>query len=184
MLNPLAHLDPMGAMVFLLSGFGWAKPVPVNPGYFRDPKVGMLLTAAAGPLSNLILAIFAYIGLTLLAPGNADGSVWSLLSLAQDGAGSPGTLFLIRFLGSFLFVNLSLMAFNLLPIAPLDGCNVVRAFIPLRSEDRFEEIMRYGPYILLALLLADAFLGVTILSDWIGAIMDLALHAMTFVFGG
>lgn len=179
-LNPIAHLDPLGTLLFLLVGFGWAKPVPINPSYFRNVRTGILLTAAAGPFSNLILAMLSYIGLTLLAGGSeTGGSVWGLLSLSSGG--SIGQMFFVRFLASSIFVNLALMAFNLLPVAPLDGSKVLQAFIPLRYEDQYDTYMRYGPYVLLGLLLAENFLHVPFLSTWIFAIMNSVLWVFQVV---
>ena len=139
--------------------------------------MGVLLTAAAGPLSNLLLAILAYAALALISDASAVGSVWELLSNA-DGQSVTQTFFL-RFLRASLFVNLGLMAFNLIPIAPLDGSNVLQAFIPLRLEDRYDDMMRYGPYILLGLLLAEYFFNIPLLSSWIGAIMNAVLWALS-----
>ncbi len=173
-LNPIAHLDPLGALLFLTAGFGWAKPVPVNPSYFRDPRTGMLLTVAAGPFSNLIIAFVCFVGLSFIAQGpEGAGSVWALLDMS--GGGSIGQVFLVRLLASSLFVNLGLMAFNLIPIAPLDGSKVLEAFIPLRYQDQYETFMRNGPYILFGLLIAEHFLHIPLLSRWIIAIMDSVL---------
>ena len=178
--NPLAHLDPLGALLFLTVGFGWAKPVPINPGYFRSQKTGVLLTAIAGPLSNFILAFLAFGLLFFLTGQSTIDSVWGLLSARVQG--SIGMTFMIRFLSSFLFVNLGLMAFNLLPIAPLDGSKVLEAFIPLRYQEAYENYMRYGPYILLALLIGENLLGFSLLSGWIMGIMQGVLRGFGTVF--
>lgn len=175
-LNPIAHLDPLGALLFLTAGFGWAKPVPINPSYFLKPRRDTLLTAIAGPLSNLLLAIVAFIGILFFTEGVIGGSVWQLLGNANGG--SSVQTFLLQLLESSLFVNLGLMAFNLIPIAPLDGSKVLQAFIPLRHEDSYEEFMRRGPFILLALLLGERLLNLNLLSAWIGAIMDAVLNVM------
>ncbi len=176
-LNPIAHLDPLGAILFLLAGFGWAKPVPVNPGYFQNPRMGMLLTAAAGPFSNLILAFIAFITLALL--GDTSLSVWSLLS-APVGRSAIETFFL-QFCTYSLFTNLGLMAFNLLPIGPLDGSKVLEAFIPLHQQDRYADYLRVGPYILLFLLLSDRILGVSLLGGWMMWIMEWVLRGFAII---
>ena len=180
-LNPMAHIDPMGAILFLLAGFGWAKPVPVNPMYFRNHRSGMLLTAAAGPFSNLVLATLCYAILAMVARvGNL--SAWELLDMPSGG--SVGQMFFLRFLGTSLFVNLGLMAFNLIPIAPLDGSKVFAALLPLRLAEQYEEWMQHGMYILLGLLLAERMLNLPLLSTWIVTIIDGVLWGLGRVFGG
>jgi Zn-dependent protease len=173
-LNPISHLDPLGALMFLFVGFGWAKPVPVNPSFFRHPKRHMAVVALAGPFSNLVLAFVAFLGLALLT--NQSLSLFDLLSPNAEMA--PGFKVLAQILGSSLFVNLGLMAFNLLPIAPLDGSNILRMFIPYHLEDRYDDFVRIGPFILLGLLLFESFLPVQILSGWVHNIMS----AVLFVF--
>jgi Zn-dependent protease len=179
-LNPLAHIDPMGALMFVLAGFGWAKPVPVNPLYFRHHRSGMLLTAAAGPFSNLILASVCYAILAFVARvGNV--TAWQLLDMPSSG--SVGQVFFLRFLGTSLFVNLGLMAFNLIPIAPLDGSKVLAALLPPRLAEQYEEWMQYGMYILLGLLVAERALNLPLLSTWIMTIMDGVLWGLGRIFG-
>lgn len=178
-INPIAHIDLMGAILFLVAGFGWAKPVPVNPSYFRKPKRDTLLVAAAGPFSNLILAIVSYTALALL--GGSSESAWELLGIG--GGGGVAITFFRQLFGASLFVNLGLMAFNLIPIAPLDGSKVVEAFVPLRYQDSYDEFMRVGPYILLALLIGEHLLNLPLLSYWIMHIIDAVLWAMDGVIG-
>ncbi len=178
--NPIAHLDPLGAILFLTVGFGWAKPVPINPSYFRHHKRDVLLTAIAGPASNLILAFLATIGIAILGH-SASTSVWTLLQ--PDGTGPVWQSFLLQLFGASIFINLGLMAFNLLPIAPLDGSKVLEAFIPLRLEYRYSEFMRIGPYILLGLFAGEMILGLPLLSFWITTIMEWALGGMQMIVG-
>ncbi len=168
-LNPLAHLDPIGALLFLTVGFGWAKPVPIDVRNFRYPVRDAAIVAFAGPLSNLVLAFIAAVGFVSLQ--------------ASDIAGAPAFLMALMFFQSSLTVNLALMAFNLLPIPPLDGSNIVRLFLPWHARDRFDEAMRYGPWILLAVLLAESFLGLRVLSAWVGAVSAAVLTAFSFVLG-
>lgn len=178
--NPIAHLDPLGALLFLTVGFGWAKPVPVNPMYFRKPRRDTCLVAVAGPASNLLLALAAMIGLALF--GQREGvSAWELLELPARG--QLLTAFTLQLLASSLFINLGLMAFNLLPIAPLDGSKVLQAFVPIRLAEKYEEFMRVGPYILLALFLAEGLLHIPLLSIWIVTIMDGVLSALQRIVG-
>ncbi len=179
-LNPISHLDPLGTILMLMVGFGWAKPVPVNPMYFQNPKRDMMLTALAGPASNLILAFISFIALVLVS-GAMVGNVWDLFAVAD--AGTVGSRFLQQFLASSLFINLGLMAFNLLPIAPLDGSKILQAFIPLQYEDTYEEFLRIGPFVLLAVLIGEQILGLSILSTWIGVIMNAVLGVFVGVAG-
>lgn len=176
--NPLAHIDLLGALMFVIVGFGWAKPVPVNPAYFKHHKGGMALTAIAGPFSNLVLAFVAYLLLQFIAVQN-PGSITDLLH--DTATSSPALTIVLMILQGSLFVNLALMAFNLFPIAPLDGSNVLRLFIPLRFEDRYDDFMRVGPYILLFLLIFESFLPFPFLSAWIMWIMDTVFKAFTLV---
>lgn len=176
-LNPIAHIDLLGALLFLTVGFGWAKPVPVNPLYFRHPKRGMAITAAAGPFSNLVLAFIAFFALFFLS-GSTAPTVEGLLDAPRGAAAMTVLLAILR---DSLFVNLALMAFNLFPIAPLDGSSIVRLFIPLRMEERYEDFIRIGPWILLALLLFESFLPVPLLSGWVHGIMEAVLTAFGFI---
>lgn len=177
-LNPIAHLDLLGAIMFLVIGFGWAKPVPVNSSYFRHPKRELSLVALAGPMSNLVLAFVAFLLLFLITHVHAF-SVDSLLGNVTGA--SPGWTILLQVLTDSLFVNLALMAFNLLPVAPLDGSNIVRQFIPYRFEDRYEDFVRIGPYILIALILVEMFLPVHILSVWVFGIMQFVLNIFNLI---
>ncbi len=146
-LNPLAHLDPLGSLLLLVSGFGWAKPVPVN-GYAlqRRTPAGMMLVSLAGPFSNLVMAILAAI------PFRAG---WI------DPYAAPGRLLPspAGFLLEFIFINLILMIFNLLPLAPLDGDKVADYLLPPRGQQILERIRPYGPMILLALLVVGRIGG-------------------------
>ena len=172
-INPLAHLDLTGALLFLTVGFGWAKPVPINPLYFHRPKRDICLTAIAGPASNLILAFASFVILIFLGQ-REDLSPWALLQLTATGP--VWQIFLIQLLGASLFINLGLMAFNLLPIAPLDGSKVLQAFIPLRYIEQYEEFMRIGMYILLALFIGELVLGIPSISLWVTTIMEWVLR--------
>lgn len=153
-LNPLRHLDPLGTIVFFIANIGWAKPVPVDPRYFKNPLKGMLLVALAGPGANFLLsALFAalYHGLLPLALEHETellGKVLVPLTLiAQAG----------------VFVNLVLGAFNLLPVPPLDGSNIVAGVLPRRAAYRYLSFGRYGIFVLLGLFLASDLLDLNLL---------------------
>lgn len=165
-LNPLAHLDLFGTLMFFVIGFGWAKPVPVNPNNFHgNAKHGMTLTALAGPASNLLLAFLTlFVGLAISTLGISVG---------------PGAAaFFLDLFHTMLWLNLGLMAFNLLPIAPLDGSNILAMFIPYQYEETYEQYLRHGPMILLFLLIAERILGFPIIVSWISVIVQPILTVM------
>ncbi len=136
-LNPLKHVDPLGAVMLLVCHVGWAKPVQVDPSYFKDPKRGMALTALAGPVSNLLLT------LVLLA-------VCSLMEPLLAGAGSVPLEVFFCFLCHTAVLSLGLGLFNLIPISPLDGSKVLLSFLP---EKIYWTILRYERYIFILVLI-------------------------------
>jgi len=180
-LNPLAHLDPIGTAMFLIVGFGWGKPVPVDPRYFKHYKRDTSLVALAGPASNLLLALLAFIVLILFS-GVAVGSQGEIM--LPPGGFSASKELLISLATDLVQINLVLMAFNLLPIAPLDGSKVIRPFIPLKYEDHYHDFMVQGPKILLILILLGLFLNLPILSWWIQLVITpfLLLFSMIAAF--
>ncbi len=141
-LNPLAHLDPLGSFMLLFAGFGWGKPTPYNPHQLRFLKWGPALVAIAGPASNLI---------------GAAGSI-GLLALIRPYL--SGENLLVLFLGTLFLVNVMLMLFNLIPIPPLDGSQLLFSVIPARFENLKYFLARNGPIVLIALLIMDNFVGV------------------------
>lgn len=144
-LNPLAHLDPMGTILLLLIGFGWGKPVPFNPYNLRDQRWGPALVALAGPLSNLGMAIIGSLALNFVLETG---------SLVPKG--------LEIFLNIFIYLNLILMVFNLIPIPPLDGSKVLFAILSLSEKAKFM-LEHNGPFLLLTFILLDQFLALSIL---------------------
>lgn len=176
-LNPLAHLDVLGALMFVIVGFGWAKPVPVDARYFNHPKREMALVALAGPLSNLLLAIVSFGVLFFLTGGN----ITTPDALLSPSLGSTAYAVLLQILQSSLFVNLALMAFNLFPVAPLDGSNIVQMFIPYQYERRYEDFLRIGPAILITLIVLETFLPIQILSGWVFGIVSVVLNAFSAI---
>lgn len=144
--NPMAHLDLMGTLLMLLTGFGWAKPVSVDPRYYRDTKKGMALVAIAGPLANLLMA---FAGLLLYAIIFAIN--------VKTGALSMLTSFLSEFSISFAITNLSFMVFNLIPIPPLDGSRILGMFLSNSAYYKLLQYERYSLILIMALSLSGAF---------------------------
>jgi Zn-dependent protease len=144
-LNPLKHFDVLGFVCMALFRVGWAKPVPVNARYYKNPRRGMALTAAAGPLSNLLLAligIFACETSWLFMRGMSEGT--SMLAVLS-------TVFNFCYLLSLC--NISLAVFNLIPVPPFDGSRILYVFLPPKQ---YFGIMRYERYIMLAVLVLFA----------------------------
>jgi Zn-dependent protease len=179
-LNPIAHLDFMGTILFFLVGFGWGKPVPIDPRYFKNWKRDTALVSIAGPISNLIVAFLAFGGLLLLAPGSLAGDPWELL---MGGTGRTLATVFTDILRVSIALNLGLMAFNLLPIAPLDGSKVLQVFVPYRYDNEYNLWMQRGPWILLGLLIAEDILGIPLLMGWINLILRPILAVMAFIAG-
>ena len=133
-LNPLTHFDPFGALAMILAGIGWAKPVPTDVRRFRHPKRDMAISAAAGPVSNLLMA---YLGMILY-------KLAYYRMLVNSGQ------LVMLFLSIFISLNISLAVFNLLPIPPFDGSRIFLAFLPTRL---YFKAMQYERYIMMAVLL-------------------------------
>lgn len=158
-LNPIVHMDPIGTFLLPLLGvpFGWAKPVPVNPARFRRDvrmSTGMMITAAAGPISNLILALLCAVVFGVLLRWDS--------SLVRDDDG-VGYLLVVA-----IQLNVALAVFNALPIPPLDGSRVVDGLLPYRYRDQWDSVRRFSPMLLLAVV----FLGRDILAVPMNAITE------------
>jgi len=129
-LNPLAHLDPVGLLMLWLFRFGWAKPVPVNPLYYKNKKLGLISVALAGPLANFVLAFMSLFILKLdLAKGYIESFLYVLFSY-----------------------NLILSVFNLIPIPPLDGSKILMGILPGTNNEMFYKLEQFGPFILILLV--------------------------------
>ncbi len=138
-LNPIKHLDILGTIMIFVSGFGWAKPVPINPRYYKNKKVGVVLVSLAGPLANILLALI---------------TAFFLYYTAYTMAGSDEVTAVSKYLLSFLrllySVNLGLAAFNILPIPPLDGSKILGAVLPAHM---YFKMMQYQHYITMGFFL-------------------------------
>ena len=149
-LNPIAHLDPIGSFGILLCGFGWGKPVQVNPARFNrkiSMRAGMALTAAAGPISNIIMALLGTI-------------VYKFLLGAAIANSSEALSWLYLIAQYFVFINIGLAVFNLIPVAPLDGQKIFAYFLPDRINAKIENYQLYISLIVLGLLtFSDLFDG-------------------------
>ena len=149
-LNPLSHLDPIGSLLLLVAGFGWAKPVPVNPyALQRRSPAAMMWVSLAGPMSNLLMAVIAAIPFRLGLLSVYDAQ---LAIATQDSHILPT---IPQLLYVFISINLLLMLFNLIPIAPLDGEKILSYFLPPKLSQGLDMIRPFGPLLLLALV----FLG-------------------------
>ncbi|HET90087.1 MAG TPA: site-2 protease family protein [Chloroflexi bacterium] len=162
-LNPLAHLDPVGSLLILVSGFGWGKPVPVNPYHMRiNPRIGMALSSAAGPAANFVLAMLLAIPLRL------GWVTW----FSRTG----------QLLEVAIQINIGLMLFNLLPAFPLDGEKVLVGVLPPRWGDRLLQLRPFGSLILVALLFVlPQLIGIDLVGMIIAPIYGLLMNLLLFV---
>lgn len=153
-LNPFAQLNLVGSILMLIVGLGWAY-VPINPRYLRpNPRTGHMIVAAAGPISNVILAIICAI-------------LWQSMRPALSTFASPNLInYIFQVLFFFAFINFALFFFNLVPIAPLDGFTVLKGLLPYNMAYQLEGLQRYGMIIFLGVFFIAPFLGIPVL-DWL-----------------
>jgi len=160
-LNPMAHLDMMGSLMILFVGFGWAKPVPVDGRNLRNPRTDMMKVAAAGPVSNLLLAMVAGMVLRFM---NGTG-------LLTD------SIFMLIY---FTRINIALAVFNLIPVAPLDGSQIFSGYLMKTNPQLAWKIQTYGPQVLFGLILFGYFTGFSIL--WL--VMEPFVSFFMLLFAG
>ena len=153
-LNPFSHIDPMGFFALYFVGFGWAKPVPVNMANFSNPRQDMMLVAIAGPASNIVLATIASL---------IYNNIFVNAQFAQG-------------LEFFIYINVLLALFNMLPIAPLDGSRILPLFI--REPRTLYQIEYYGPRVLLGLIFIQILTGIPIIWSIIGVPVELNLSLL------
>ena len=173
-LSPASHLDPIGAICLFLFGFGWAKPVPVNPNNFKPGKrkSGMVITSLAGPLSNLLVAFVALLLLRIIERF-LGGTSYFVVMLAT---------IIVIMLTSLISMNIGLAIFNLMPVPPLDGSKILNAALPARIYFKIMQYEQYGFIILILLLnlpIFNSFLNM--IASWILRFYDLVIGLIPFL---
>jgi len=155
-LNPMAHLDPLGSLVFLFPPhIGWAKPVPVDVRYLGHPRRDMMWIALAGPVSNVLLAL-------------GFGTLLRALGAAPIVFESPAAATLVRMVAWSVVLNLGLAAFNMIPIFPLDGSKVLAGLLSPRLAARYQSFEAVGPFLILGLVLLGSFSGFSLIGMIVG----------------
>lgn len=194
-LNPMKHINPIGFLSMMFFGVGWANPVPINTRYFKNPRKGMAITAAAGPLSNLFLAVIFTILLRLIMIPTQPMIENALIEgdVYGDKLFSNAGFFVLAILGTILylgiFLNINLMLFNLIPLPPLDGSRIAYIFLP---TDLYFKIMKYERYIMIAfiVLLATDIITVplgflnTHISNFLYTITDMPTGYLNYLILG
>lgn len=164
--NPIHHIDLFGLASMMLCGFGWAKPVPVDMRYFKHPRLGMAVTALAGPVSNFVLAVLLIFAASLLP----------LPTIAEGVSFFDFRLTLFEFLLSTAILSIGLGLFNLIPIPPLDGSKVLFSLLPERAYYWLMRFERYGMLLLLAIIWLDVG------SDYLSSAIETVFLWMVGIF--
>jgi Zn-dependent protease len=168
-LNPISHLDPIGTIMLFLIHLGWAKPVPVNPYYFRNPRKDMMWVSLAGPGANMLVAFCL-------------GVIIRFLNLFPAAPGLEASFFgvIVQMIVFGLVINLILAFFNLLPIPPLDGSKILMGILPPQYEEPLMQLERFGPFLLIAIIFIGRALHIPIL--W--GILSPFVSFFSYVFAG
>lgn len=183
-LNPIAHLDPIGAICLLIGGFGWAKPVPIDPTRFtrkHSMRFGVAITALAGPLSNLIVAFLGMVGLRFFKCSDYYNTYWEQYVSGEAISNAPDMIYWMLY--AFVTINIGLAIFNLVPIPPLDGSKILSYFTSAKVDRWFirnEQIVRIVFLVVLVSPILHGPLGFvedkvfelfTLMTNWIPALM-------------
>ncbi|RFU62369.1 site-2 protease family protein [Peribacillus glennii] len=164
-LNPVSHIDPLGTLLLLIAGFGWARPVPVNRFNFKRPRLAGILVSFAGPLSNLLIAAIGFI-------------IWySLVGAGQDASGPAYTFF-----NMLIQINIVLFVFNLLPLPPLDGYHILQDLAPTNIRAKMIQFEAYGALIFLILVITP--LDQYTIQPIFQVILPTVIHGMNDFFAG
>nr|WP_239558534.1 site-2 protease family protein [Peribacillus deserti] len=165
-LNPAVHLDPLGTLLLLVAGFGWARPVPVNRHYFKNPRLAGILVSIAGPLSNLVIAVIGF----MIFFGFAGAGI------LQDNE------YVFNFLQTLIEINIILFVFNLLPFPPLDGYRVLEDLAPDNIRAKMSQLEMYGSLIFLVLVITP--LGDYIIDPIFQTVIPQIYSVLTNFFSG
>lgn len=139
-LNPIKHIDPIGIICLIIMGFGWAKPVRIDPTYYKNKKIGMTLVGLAGPLMNFIVAIFSFIMIGIM--------------IYIDSFFANTIVYIVNKIFTYLaFINIGLGLFNLIPIPPLDGSKIIGVVLPQRAYEEYMRYQNYGIYFMIGFML-------------------------------
>lgn len=153
-LNPMAHIDIIGALCFVFAHFGWGKPVPINPNNFRNPRRDNMIVSFAGPASNFISAFLF--------------GLFSQLLRTTSFLPMNISILLYNLLISGIIMNLSLAFFNMIPLFPLDGSHIMESLLPYPMALKYKQLERYSPFILLGLIIMGNYANISIISMVIG----------------
>ena len=171
-LNPIKHIDPIGLVMILIVGFGWAKPVPINTRHFKNARKGMMISAAAGPLSNLFMALIGAVilGLINFFYYSYASSAITVVEMAR------------WFFSQFMTLNVYFAVFNLIPVPPLDGSRIVSYILPYKLSYYYNYVERYGILILILLMNIPIMrVPLVALSGWIIAGIVYVLRFVPFL---